>query len=76
MIRTEQYEYIRAVCRVYGKSIWEVPRDTGHDRKTIRKALNQEPFVYGSRAVQSFPVLEPHLAIIDQWLNGIWRASA
>ena len=65
----EQYDYIRTACRVYGKSIWEIHRETGHDRKTIRKALSQEPFVYGPRTVQYFPVLGPYLAIIDQWLE-------
>jgi hypothetical protein len=66
MLMLEQYDYIRTACRVYGKSIWEIHRETGHDRKTIRKALSQEPFIYGPRTLQYFPVLGPYLAIIDQ----------
>jgi transposase len=69
MLMLEQYDFIRTACRVYGKSIWEIHRETGHDRKTIRKALSQEPFVYGPRSVQYFPVLRPYLAFIDQWLE-------
>jgi len=57
-------------CRVYGKSIWEIHRETGHDRKTIRKALNQEPFAYRPWERQELPVLGPYQAIIDQCLEG------
>lgn len=65
----EQYDYIRTAHRVYGKSIWQICRETGHDRKTIRKVLRQEPFLYGPREVQVFPVLGPYISLIDQWLT-------
>ena len=35
----DQYELIRTAHRVYGKSIREIRRETGHHRETIRKAL-------------------------------------
>jgi len=66
----DQYEYIRTAHRVYGKSIREISRETGHDRKTIRKVLTGEPSGYGQRQFQSYPVLGPYLQVIDSWLEG------
>jgi hypothetical protein len=43
MISMDQYDHLRAAHRVYGKSIWQIVRDTGHDPKTIRKVLRHEP---------------------------------
>ena len=31
-IMLEQYDYIRTACRVYGKSIWQICRETGQKR--------------------------------------------
>ncbi len=42
MITMDQYEYIRIAHRVYDKGIRQIQRETGHDRKTIRKALREE----------------------------------
>ncbi len=70
MIRMDQYEYVRTAHRVYGKSIREISRETGHDRKTIRKVLTGEPSGYGQRQFQSCPVPGPHLQVIDSWLEG------
>ena len=39
MIGMDQYELIRTASRVYGKSIRQIRRETGHHRTTIRKAL-------------------------------------
>ncbi|GLI33070.1 hypothetical protein [Desulforhabdus amnigena] len=66
----DQYEYIRTAHRVYGKSIREIARETGHDRKTIRKVLRGEPSGYGRRRFQPYPVLGPCLSLIDSWLEG------
>ena len=46
MITMDQYEYIRIAHRVYGKGIRQIQRESGHDRKTIRKALREEPYGY------------------------------
>ena len=65
----DQYEFIRTAHRVYGKSISELSRMTGHSRNTVRKALRGEPWGYKERKKQSFPVLGPYLEIIDGWLE-------
>lgn len=65
----DQYEYIRTAHRVYGKSVRQISRETGHDRKTIRKVLNKEAMVYSSRKHQAYPVLGPYLGLIDSWLE-------
>ena len=70
MIDMDQYEYIRIAHRVYGKSIRQIARETGHDRKTIRKVLRGEPSGYGERESQPYPVLGPYLSLIDSWLEG------
>lgn len=64
-----QYEFIRVAHRVYGKSISELSRTTGHSRNTIRKAIRGEPWDYSQRADQSFPVLGSYLTLIDGWLK-------
>ena len=63
-------EYIRIGHRVYGKGIREIARETGHDRKTIRKVLRGEPSGYGRRQSQPYPVLGAYLRLIDSWLEG------
>jgi hypothetical protein len=47
MISMGQYEYVRTAHRIYGKSVRQISRETGHDRKTIRKVLRGEPSGYG-----------------------------
>jgi len=39
MLKVDQYEYIRTAHCVYGKTIRQIARDTGHSRSTIKKAL-------------------------------------
>ncbi|MBW1855686.1 MAG: hypothetical protein JRJ00_13565 [Deltaproteobacteria bacterium] len=70
MIRMKKYEYIRTAKRVYGKSIHQISKETGHDRKTIRKVLRKEPYEYSKRKQQPYPKLGPHLKTIDEWLKG------
>ena len=70
MISMDQYDYIRTAHRVYGKSIRQISRDTGHDRKTIRKMLRHESPRYRPRESQPYPVLGPYLSLIDSWLEG------
>ena len=68
MITMDQYEYIRIAHRVYDKGIRQIQRETGHDRKTIRKALREEPYGYSKRDRQPVPITGPYLAIIQGWL--------
>ncbi len=69
MIRMEQYEYIRTAHRVYGKSIRQIQKDTGHSRVTIRKVLQGEMPEYKRRDRQTYPVLASHREKIEQWLR-------
>ncbi|MBE3119933.1 MAG: IS21 family transposase [Candidatus Atribacteria bacterium] len=65
----DQYEYIRTAHRVYGKSIRQIQKDTGHARVTIRKVLNGELPAYKRRGRQTCPVLEAHRETIERWLK-------
>lgn len=65
----DQYEFIRAAHRLYGRNISEVTKMTGHSRNTVKKALRGEPWSYRERENQPFPVLGPYLTIIDDWLQ-------
>ena len=64
----DQYEYIRTAKRVYGKSIREIARETGHDRKTIKKILLGKIQTYTVRETQPYPILGPFIDTIDNWL--------
>lgn len=64
----DQYSFVRSAHRVYGKSIAAIARETGHDRKTVRKALQGEYVGYSQRRSQPFPAVGPYMAIIDGWL--------
>ena len=65
----DQYGYIRIAKRVYGKSIHQISKETGHSRNTIRKVLRQEPSGYSQRERQPYPVLGPYRGMIERWLE-------
>jgi len=65
----DQYELVRTGYRVYGKTISELARLTGHSRNTIKKAIRGEPWGYKERAHQPFRVLGDHVETIDRWLE-------
>jgi len=69
MIGMDQYEYIRTAQRVYGKSIREIARETGHCRQTVRKVLKGEAPRYKEREHQAYPVLDPYVEIVGGWLE-------
>jgi len=69
MLTVDQYEYIRTAHRVYGKTIRQIARDTGHSKNTIRKVLHSQFIGYRPRARQPYPVLGPYLEMIDRWLK-------
>ena len=69
MLTVDQYEYIRIAHRVYGKTIREIARETGHSRNTVKKVLNNEHIEYSPRQNQSYPSLGLYLPIIDKWLQ-------
>jgi transposase len=70
MITVERKEQLRRAFHVEGKSIRQIQRETGHHRKTIRKAL-EDGFVpeYRLQSPRACPVLGPVKAIIDEWLE-------
>ena len=69
MLKVDQYEYVRTARRVYGKSVSEIARETGHSRNTVKKVLRGEHRNYAARERQAYPVLGPYLEIIDDWLE-------
>ena len=70
MLTVDQYEYIRAAYRVYGKKVKEIARETGHSKNTIKKVIKKEYIGYSCRQKQSYPVLGPYITTIDKWLKG------
>lgn len=70
MITVENKEEIRRAYYIQGKSIRQIRRETGHHRRTIRKALGDgmKP-EYQRRKAHPRPVMGPVEAIIDQWLE-------
>lgn len=69
MLKVDQYDFIRTGYRVYGKKIKQIARETGHSKNTIKKVLRGEHKGYKERDNQPFPVLEPYIEIIDEWLE-------
>ncbi|MDA2931033.1 IS21 family transposase [Acidobacteria bacterium AH-259-O06] len=65
----DQYELIRTAQRVYGKSIRQIARETGHHRETIRKALAGLEPQYRRRKEVPFPVMGSVAAIVEKWLR-------
>ena len=69
MLKVDQYSYIRTAHRIYGKTIKQIARETGHSKNTIKKVLRGEYGGYKPREVQPYPVLGSYLQLIDQWLT-------
>jgi transposase len=65
----DQYEMVRTGYRVYGKTISELARLTGHSRNTIKKVIRGEPWGYKERERQPYPVLGDYVETIDRWLE-------
>ena len=66
----DQFELIRTASRVYGKSIRQIGRETGHHRVTIRKALAGKEPQYRRQEKPRAPVMDPVAKIVEQWLLG------
>ncbi|MDM8515477.1 hypothetical protein QUF76_04700 [Desulfobacterales bacterium HSG16] len=64
-----QQDFIRTAHRVYGKSIRQLAKETGHSRNTIRKMLKGEYESYKIRNNQVYPVLGKYVEIIEKWLK-------
>lgn len=62
-------EQIRRAYFIEGKSIRQIARDGHHDRRTVRRALQDAgPPRYTLRESRPKPVLGPFVDTIDQWL--------
>lgn len=74
MLTMTQVDIIRTSYYGQGKTIAEIARETGYDRKTIRKFLDQESFnedaaKYSKLTGPGRPSsLKPFRGIIDEWL--------
>jgi len=42
MLKVDQYSYIRTAHRVYGKTIRQIARESGHSKNTIKRVLRGE----------------------------------
>ncbi len=67
--RFDYNSYIRTAHRVYGKSIRQIQKETGHSRVTIRKGLEGEFAEYRRRSAQPYPVLGRYRDIIERWVR-------
>ena len=65
----EHYETIRQLHRVYGKSIREIQKETGHHRATIRKALEGKEPVYRRKRPIKSSLLDSYSSVVDSWLD-------
>ena len=73
MLTMDNIHNIRKLYFEEGKSITQVSKETGNDRKTVRKYIEKEdfnvPIVTGRISKKSYPKLEPYKGLIDQWLE-------
>jgi len=65
-----QVHDIRKLFFEEGKSITQISRETGHDRKTIRFYIGKDEWKKKEPAIttEEFPKLDPYKADIDSWL--------
>jgi transposase len=66
----DQYEHIRTAHRVYKKSIRQIARETGHTRKTIRKALVGLAPKYRRHEEPVCAVMDTVAGMVEEWLKG------
>ena len=65
----DQYEHIRTAHRVYEKSIRQIARETGHTRKTVRKALMGLWPKYRRKEDPGCTVMDPVAVLVEGWLK-------
>ncbi len=70
MVTVEKKEEIRREHFLHGKSIRRIARELGCSRSTVKKAIqNSEVPVYRRTAPIRYPVLQPVIPLIDNWLK-------
>ena len=72
----DQYELVRTAHRVYKKSIRLIARETGHTRRTVRKALSGQEPKYRREKEPACPVMDPAAGIVDACLEADRDPSA
>jgi transposase len=69
MLTVNYFEIIRRKVLVDGLSQREVAQELGHSRKTVAKALEHPiPPGYQMAKPRAYPVMDPHRAVLEQWL--------
>jgi len=70
MLDVADYERIRRVVQLEGKTQRQAAEELGHSRKTIAKALaHSSPPGYRRPKTPPRPALDPFLSIIDAWVE-------
>ena len=70
MLTVDDYELIRRMHVLEGRSVREIRRRLGHSRNTIAKVLTHPtPPGYRMAGPRAKRVLEPYTPIIDAWLE-------
>ena len=70
MLDVADYERIRRVVKIEGKTQRQASEELGHSRKTIAKALaHSSPPDYRRQKPPPRPVLDSFLCIIDAWVE-------
>lgn len=65
----QQYELIRTAHRVYHKSIRQIAQETGHHRKTVRKALAGMEPRYRRQWEPACRVMDSVGPVVENWLK-------
>src|SRR5450759_6012219 len=70
MLTVDKKEAIRREYFLQRKSIRRIARELGYSRRTVRKALQDSDVpVYRRTAPTRYPVLQPVIPLIDNWLK-------
>ena len=70
MLTVDKKEEIRKEYFLKGKSIRRIARELGVSRATVKKAIqNSKVPVYKRTVPVRYPVLEPVIPLIDNWLK-------
>ena len=71
MLAMPRKNSIREMYFVNGKTITEISRETGHDRKTIREIIKTDDWNAPPPTMKEggTPKLDPFKAVIDEWLT-------
>lgn len=78
MLTMAQIHDIRKLFFEEGKSISQISRETGYDRKTVRTYINKDDWNTAIPTIKEkteFPKLDPYKSIIIEWLENDKKAQ-